>query len=199
MPGLCPIVHIIDDDDIALWMFKELLRDVEAEIRTFTSARDFLDGYHASPCECLICDLRMPEIGGLEVQQQLLDKGSHLPIILVSGYAEIPSAVAAIKKGAFDFLEKPVDGALLVAKVRSALARSRELHAEHLRRVTREARLALLTEKERQIAEFVADGKSSPKIAHDLNISVRTVENHRARLMEKLHVESVAELVKLFV
>lgn len=199
MPSLLPIVHIIDDDDISLWMLKELLRSVGAEIRTFTSARDFLDGYRPSPCECLICDLRMPEIGGLEVQQQLLDKGSHLPIILVSGYAEIPSAVAAIKKGAFDFLEKPVDGALLVAKVQSALARSRELHIEHLARVTREARLSLLTEKERRIAELVADGKSSPKIAHDLDISVRTVENHRARLMEKLHVESVAELVKLFV
>lgn len=199
MPSLGPIVHIIDDDDIALWMFKELLRGVEAEIKAFTSARDFLEGYRPSPCECLICDLRMPEIGGLEVQQQLLDKGSHLPIILVSGYAEIPSAVEAIKKGAFDFLEKPVDGALLVTKVQSALARSRQLHAEHRARVTREARLALLTAKERQIAEFVVGGKSSPRIAQDLDISVRTVENHRARLMEKLHVDSVAELVKLFV
>jgi len=199
MPSLSPIVHVIDDDDIALWMFKELLRGIGAEIRTFTSARDFLEGYRPSPCECLVCDLRMPEIGGLEVQQQLLDKGSHLPIILVSGYAEIPSAVEAIKKGAFDFLEKPVDGTLLVTKVQNALARSRQLHAQHLARVTREARLALLTEKERRIAELVADGKSSPKIAQDLNISVRTVENHRARLMEKLHVESVAELVKLFV
>ena len=198
MSFIRPIIYIIDDDDITLWMFKELLQGVGAEIRTFTSARQFLDAYQPGPHECLICDLRMPEIDGLEVQQQLLDKGSFLPIILVSGYSEVPSAVEAIKKGAFDFLEKPVDGNTLVAKVQSALVRSRQLHAAHLARVTRDARLALLTPKERQIAELVAAGKSSPKIAQDLAISVRTVENHRARLMEKLHVESIAELVKLF-
>ena len=198
MSSIRPVIHIIDDDDIVLWMFKELLQGIGAEIRTFTSARSFLDSYQPAPHECLICDLRMPEIGGLEVQQQLLDKGSHLPMILVSGYPEVPSAVQAIKNGAFDFLEKPVDGSLLVTKVQSALVRSRQLHAEHMARVTREARLALLTPKERQVAHLVADGKSSPKIAQELNISVRTVENHRARLMEKLHVESIAELVKLF-
>ena len=198
VPPFRAVVHVIDDDDIALWMFRELLQGIGAEIRTFSSAREFLAGYRPNPCECLVCDLRMPEIGGLDVQQRLLDKGSHLPIILVSGYADVPHAVEAIKKGAFDFLEKPVDGALLIAKVRSALERSRQLHAEHLARIAREARLALLTTKERQIAELVAAGKSSPKIAQELDISVRTVENHRARLMEKLHVESVAELVRLF-
>ncbi|MDR1935444.1 MAG: response regulator [Candidatus Accumulibacter sp.] len=192
------VVHVIDDDAIALWMFRELLQGVGAEIRVFGSAREFLDGYRPNPCECLVCDLRMPEIGGLEVQRRLLEQGSHLPIILVSGYADVPQAVEAIKKGAFDFLEKPVDGALLVAKVRSALEHSRGRHAEHLARCAREARLALLTTKERQIAELVAAGKSSPKIAQALDISVRTVENHRARLMEKLHVESLAELVRLF-
>ena len=114
------------------------------------------------------------------------------------GVVNIDSTVEAIKKGAFDFLEKPVNGGLLVEKVQSALARSRQMHAELLTRKTREARLALLTPKERQIAELVVEGKSSPKIAEVLDISVRTVENHRARLMEKLHVESTIELVKMF-
>lgn len=140
----------------------------------------------------------MPEIGGLEVQRVLQEQGSHLPIILVSGYPEVHSAVEAIKKGAFDFLEKPVNGGLLVEKVQSALTRSREMHAEHLIKVTRGARLALLTPKERQIADLVVAGNSSPKIAEALDISVRTVENHRARLMEKLHVESTIGLVRLF-
>lgn len=198
MLSVRPVIHVIDDDDIILWLFKELLKGIDAEIRTFTSARSFLDSYHPAPCECLLCDLRMPEMDGLAVQQRLLDKGSFLPVILVSGYADVPCAVKAIQKGAFDFLEKPVDGALLVAKVQNALARSRQLHAEHLAQVTREARLALLTPKEREIAERVVAGKSSPRIAEELDISVRTVENHRARLMEKLHVESVAELVRLF-
>lgn len=192
------VVHVIDDDATARWMFSELLRDIDAERRVFASAQEFLATYQSRPCECLVCDLRMPEIDGLDLQQRLLDQGCSLPIILVSGYADIPQAVVAIKKGAFDFLEKPVDGALLIAKVESALEHSRHLFAEHLARQVREARLSLLTAKERQIAELVATGKSSPKIAQALEISVRTVENHRARLMEKLHVDSLAELVRLF-
>ena len=198
MPPASAIVYIIDDDDIALWMFEEFLHGIDAEIRSFSSARTFLEAYRAGPRECLVCDLKMPEIGGLEVQRQLLKKGSRLPIILVSGYPEVHSAVEAIKKGAFDFLEKPVDGALLVEKVQSALERSAELHAEEVAEASRSARRSLLTPKERQIAELVVAGKSSPRIAEELEISVRTVENHRARLMEKLDVASAVELVRLF-
>ena len=193
-----PIIYIIDDDEIVLWMFQEFLQGIGADIRAYNSARAFLDAYHAGPNECLVCDLRMPDIGGLEVQRQLLEKRACLPIILVSAYPEVHSAVEAIKKGAFDFLEKPVNGGVLVEKVQSALARSREMHAAQVASRVREARLALLTPKERQIAELVVAGKSSPKIAETLGLSVRTVENHRARVMEKLHVESTVELVKLF-
>lgn len=193
-----PIVYIIDDDDIILWMFQEFLQGIGASFRTFSSARAFLDAYRPGPHECLICDVRMPEVGGLQVQRELLEQGAHLPIIFVSGYPEVHSAVEAIKKGAFDFLEKPVKGAILLEKVQHALIRSRELHADHLQRTARNARLALLTPKERQIAELVVAGKSSPKIAEELDISVRTVENHRARLMEKLHTDSTVDLVKLF-
>ena len=165
MQPVRPIVYVIDDDDIALWMFQEFLQGIGAEIRPFSSARAFLDAYRPGPHECLVCDLRMPEIGGLELQRRLLEMGSHLPIILVSGYAEVRSAVEAIKKGAIDFLEKPVNGAQLVDKVQAALARSRELHTEEMRRAVRDARLALLTPKERQVADLVVAGKSSPKIA----------------------------------
>lgn len=197
MSSIRPIVYIIDDDDIVLWMFQECLQGIGTEFRTFSSAQAFLEVYRPGPWECLICDLRMPEVGGLEVQRQLLMQGRHLPIIFVSGYPEVHSAVEAIKNGAFDFLQKPVNGSLLLEKVQSALARSRILHAEQLARAAREARLALLTPKERQIVDLVVAGKSSPKIAEELAISVRTVENHRARLMEKLHVDSVVELVRL--
>jgi two-component system response regulator FixJ len=198
MRPVCPIVYIIDDDDLSLWMFREFLDGIGAEVRTFSSAQTFLNAYHPGPHECLVCDLRMPEMGGLEVQNQLLEKGCYLPIILVSGYPEVHSAVQAIKKGAIDFLEKPVDGGLLVDKVQSALLRSKQLHAEEMLRVAREERLSLLTPKERQIAELVITGRSSPRIAEDLDISVRTVENHRARLMEKLDVTCAVELVRLF-
>ena len=198
MQSAGPVVYIIDDDDIILWMFQEFLQGIGAEIRPFSSARAFLAAYRPGPNECLVCDLRMPEMGGLEVQRLLLEMGSHLPIILVSGYPEVHSAVEAIKKGAFDFLEKPVDGTLLVEKVQSALLRSAQLHDEDLAQAELDARLSSLTPKERQIAELVVAGKSSPKIAEALEISVRTVENHRARLMEKLQVDSTVELVKLF-
>jgi FixJ family two-component response regulator len=193
-----PVVYIIDDDSIILWMFQEFLQGIGAEFRTFSSAREFLDAYRPGAHECLITDVRMPEIGGLQVQRELLERGNDLPIIFVSGYPEVHSAVEAMKRGAFDFLEKPVKGSVLVEKVQAALARSREIHVERLRRSARDARLALLTPKERQIAAMVVAGKSSPKIAEELDISVRTVENHRSRLMEKLHVDSAVELVKLF-
>lgn len=198
MAGVRPVVYIIDDDDIVLWMFQEMLQGIGAEFRTFASARAFLDAYRPGPHECLVCDLRMPEIGGLEVQRRLLAQGDCLPIIFVSGYPEVQAAVEAVKKGAFDFLEKPVSGALLLDKVQGALARSRELHAARLERAAREARIALLTPKERQIAELVVSGMTSPRIAELLEISVRTVENHRARILEKLHLVSTVELVKLF-
>lgn len=197
-PAVQPVVYVIDDDDIILWTYRELLQGIGAEFQTFGSARAFLDVYQPRPCECLVCDVRMPEIGGLEVQRALLEEGSHLPIIFVSGYPEVHSAVEAIKKGAFDFLQKPVHGSVLLEKVQGALARSRELYAERLQRVARDARLSLLTPKERRVAELVVAGKSSPKIAEELRISVRTVENHRARLMQKLHVDSTVDLVKLF-
>ena len=198
MSTLQPIVYLLDDDDIILWMFQEILQSVGIQTRPYQSAQDFLRDYRPGPCECLVSDLRMPEIGGLEVQRQLLSKGTALPIIFVSGHAEISSAVEALKKGAFDFLEKPVQGALLIEKVQAALARSRELHSERMARSTREARVALLTDKERQVCELVVAGKSSREIAEGLSLSGRTVENHRARIMEKLHVESTVELVKLF-
>lgn len=191
-----PLIYLIDDDTLALWTLQELLQGIGAEFRSFASAAEFLSAYRPSPCECLITDLRMPEIGGLEVQRQLLARGAVLPIIFISAYSEVSSAVAAIKRGAFDFLEKPVQGGALREKVQAALARSRQLHLERLERETREARLALLTEREREVVELVSIGKSSREIAEVLSLSSRTVENHRARAMEKLHVSTSIELVR---
>ncbi|SCK29413.1 response regulator transcription factor [Vogesella sp. LIG4] len=191
-------IYIIDDDEIILWMFKELLRDLDADLCVFSSAIEFLDAYSPLPSECLICDLRMPEIGGLQVQQRLLQAGRHLPIIFVSAHSDVRSAVEAMKQGAFDFLEKPVNSNLLIEKVQSALMHSRSMHAQHLADSTRQARLSLLTPREVQIVELLVAGKSSSQIAEELDLSARTVENHRARLKEKLHISSTVELIKLF-
>ncbi|MGO4332235.1 response regulator transcription factor [Cupriavidus sp. 2TAF22] len=191
------VVFVLDDDETMLWLYRELLRKPGLSIRTFASAQDFLGAYRPGPSECLICDLRMPEIGGLDVQRRLSETGISLPIIFVSGHAEIPSVVQAMKVGAFDFLEKPVDGERLVAVVSEALKHSKSLHASRIAMARRHARLALLSRREREVAELVAAGKSSRTISEDMGLSVRTVENHRARLTEKLEIGSVAELVRL--
>lgn len=192
------IVYIVDDDDMAIWLYRNLLRDVNAQIRPFQSARRFLHAYRAGPCECLICDLRMPELDGLEVQRTLVSTGNTLPIIFVSGYSKVPSVVTAIKTGAFDFLEKPVDGSQLVALVEAALERSVGLHQQRLEQSAIHARLALLTPKEREIVDYVIAGYSSREISSALGNSVRTIENHRARISDKLRVGSTVELVRLF-
>lgn len=195
-PKMRPIIYLIDDDDLSLWMFREMLKSIDADIRTYASAVQFFDEYRPSPCECLITDLRMPELNGLDVQRRLLNQGATLPIIFVSGHPEVRAAVAAIQGGALDFLEKPVHGEVLVHKVQAALARSIELHTARQSRAESLTRLNSLTTREREIAELVALGRSSRNIAELLDISSRTVENHRARAMEKLDVSSSIELAQ---
>lgn len=192
------IVHILDDDDISLWTLQNILESVGAKIMTYRSAHDFLKQYRSNPCECVVSDVRMPEISGLQLQKQLISAGSPPPIIFVTGHSEISAAVEAMRSGAFDFIEKPVNGHLLIEKVQNALAYSREIHKTRLSDATRQARLALLTPKEKEIIERVIQGQSSREIANEFDLSVRTVENHRARIMEKLHISSAVELVKLF-
>ena len=194
-----PVIYIVDDDDIILWTLKELMQSIHARVHTFSSAKEFLAFYSPSPCECVISDVRMPEIGGLQVQKLLMSSGSPPPIIFVTSHSEISAAVEAMKAGAFDFVEKPVNGHLLIEKVQAALAHSLELHRERMALSTRQARLDLLTVKEREIVELVIKGQSSKEIAQSLAISVRTVENHRARIMDKLHIASAVELVKMFI
>lgn len=197
MAGDRPVIYLVDDDEIVLWTYRELLRGLGGETRTFVSAREFVESYRPAPVECLVCDLRMPGMCGLEVQDELARMGVLPPTIFVSAHSRVASVVKAIKAGALDFLEKPVDGAQLLQKVRGALERSRQIHEQRLASADKHTRLALLTPKERQIAWHVTTGKTSKAIAMELGLSARTVENHRARLMEKLQVKSAIELTTL--
>ena len=192
-----PVIYLVDDDEIVLWTYQELLRGLGADIRTFVSARDFVESYKPAPVECLVCDLRMPGMCGLQMQDELAGMGVLPPTIFISAHSRVASVVKAIKGGALDFLEKPVDGAMLLQKVRGALERSRQVHEQRLASADRRTRLAQLTPKEREVAWHVTTGKTSKAIATELGISTRTVENHRARLMEKLHVKSAIELTTL--
>lgn len=190
-------VFLIDDDAFILQVHAQLLSSIGLNVYCFTSSRAFLNQYRPQSCECILSDLRMPEMGGLQLQAELLERGLDTPIIFITGHADVSTAVEAMRRGAFDYVEKPVHGQHLLDRVNAALTLSLKRHRERLQREARAARLSLLTAQERKIAQWVVQGRSSREIAELASLSVRTVENHRARLMDKLHVTSVVELVRL--
>lgn len=183
-------VFVVDDDPAVRDSIAMLLRAEGLEVRTFDSARSFLVEWERSTPGCLIIDLRLPGLSGLDLQEHLAGDDNTPPIIFLTGYGTVPAAVRALKAGAMDFLEKPFDPAVLLALVREALARDRARRADI-------RRLGALTRREREVLEKVAEGDTNKVIAANLGISVRTVELHRARGMRKLRVRSVADLVRL--
>lgn len=192
-----PCVYLIDDDELILDLHAELLSAAGLKVRRYSSSRAFLSAYEAAGgCECILSDLRMPDPGGLQLQAELLARGVETPLIFITGHADVATAVEAMRRGAFDYVEKPVDGRQLLERVQAALARCAELHQAGQARREREQRLELLTAQERRIAEWVVQGKSSREISELASISVRTVENHRARIMDKLQAGSVVEMVR---
>lgn len=193
-----PLVHIVDDLPAMLRMVSELLESVSLKTRTYASAREFLESYHPREQECVVSDVRMPEIGGLEFLRLVRERGFTVPILFITGFAEVGTAVEAMKLGAFDYVEKPFVHQTFIDKIHRALAESELLHVGEMQRRATDARLALLTPTELKILKLVAQGKSSKEIAEVLLISSRTVDNHRGRVMEKFHVNSVVELVLIF-
>jgi two-component system, LuxR family, response regulator FixJ len=194
-----PTVFIVDADVSALSNYRQNLCNLMASFRAYTSARDFLENYSPGSSQCLICNFHLPDLCGIQVQKALAEVGSNLPIIFVSAQVHVASVVEAIKAGAFDFLERPINGVNLLQKVKGALEHSRKLYSENRDAYARKAKLALLSRRERQIAEQVALGLSSREISTLLELSTRTVENHRARIVQKLGIASTVDLVRLLV
>lgn len=192
------VVHVVDDQPAMLRMLAELVGSIGVKVVTYASAAAMLEQYVPGPCECLVSDVRMPGIGGLEFQRILRERGHTLPIIFITGYAEVGTAVEAMKAGAFDYIEKPFAHQAFLEMVQRALERSRTLYSEQAQTRANSARLALLTPTESRILKLLATGKSSKEIAEVLGIGSRTVDNHRGRIMEKLHVSSAVELILLF-
>lgn len=190
-------VWLVDDDPAVLRLLHAMLADQEWDLRAHGSPAEFLAAYEAQACACLISDLRMPGIDGLSLQRLLAERGIDLPMIMISGYGEVGAAVTAMRHGAVDFIEKPFDGDLLIARIEEALSRSAARAAERARQEALAARLASLTPKEREVAALAVAGHSSRDIAARLGISVRTVENHRANILDKLQASSTVELVHL--
>ena len=199
MNASAPTVFVVDDDNSTRELLVWLMKRSDLAVEAFPDARSFLDAYAAGRPGCLVLDLNMPGMSGLDLQQYLKEQGVLLPVIFLSAGADIPKAVRAVREGAVDFIEKPFDYKRVVELVRECLERDRDLRAGRERRKSMSDRLGQLTQREREVLDLVVVGKHNREIAEALDISIKTVEAHRARLMEKLEVGSLAELVQAVV
>ena len=189
-----PVVYVVDDDDAVRLSLKMLLGAAGHDVRDYNSAESFLDAYDPDAAGALVLDLRMPGVSGLELQAHLGRLGPHAPIIFLSGHGDVPIAARALRTGAIDFLEKPFDTDVLLARLDEALASDLARRTDLARRDEANQRLALLTPREREVIEHVGKGSANKVIAADLGISERTVELHRARGLKKLGLRTVADL-----
>ena len=194
---LGPTVFVVDDYAPGRRSISRLLRAAGFAVTAFASAQEFLAQYDPETPGCLVLDLAMPAVSGLELQGMLADRGSLLPIIFLTAYGDIPKSVQAMKLGASDFLTKPVNDEDLLAAVRVAIEKHRALRREQAELSEIRARLATLTPREREVLEYVVAGKLNKQIAGDLGTVEQTVKIHRAHVMQKMRVQSVAELVRL--
>lgn len=189
-------VYVVDDDSSIRELLAWLMKRNGLNCETFAEPRSFLASYRPDSPACLILDLNMPGMTGLELQRALREQGAEMPVIFLSGRADVPRAVAAVKGGAVDFVEKPFDYKRIVELVRDSLARDMQGRTLRDKRRLVAGRIAQLTEREHEVMERVVAGQMNREIAEELAISVKTVEAHRAHIMEKLCVGSVAELVQ---
>jgi two-component system response regulator TtrR len=194
-PDKQPLVYVVDDDDALCDSLRWLLESAGYRVSTHSNAECFLRSYKTGFAVCLVLDVRMPGLSGLELQQELIRRGGTLPIIFVTGHGDVPMAVEAVKSGAFHFLEKPFKDEQLLRLIDGA-AREALPASATAQRLCAAARLATLTQREREVMDLVVQGRKNKQIADDLRISIKTVEAHRARAMEKMDVSSVAELVR---
>jgi two-component system response regulator TtrR len=189
-------VYVVDDDPSTRELLAWLMKRNAIETEVFADARSFLAAYRPDRPGVLILDLNMPGMSGLDLQQSLKQQGVHLPMIFISGGADVTKAVRAVKEGAIDFIEKPFDYKSILALVREAIRRDIQARAGRDRDREICQRVRQLTQREREVLDLIVTGKMNREVAESLDISIKTVEAHRAKIMEKLEVDSVAELVQ---
>ncbi|MFN9806754.1 MAG: response regulator transcription factor [Betaproteobacteria bacterium] len=191
------VVYVVDDDEAVRDSLKWLLEGVSYTVRTFDSAESFLAGFDPKAIACLVLDVRMPGMSGLELQEELLSRKLDLPLIFITGHGDVPMAVNTMKKGAADFIEKPFDQAKLKAQVERMLTQAREAASRRERERINQALMSRLTAREQQVLERIMAGRLNKQIAADLGISIKTVEAHRANIMDKLKANTVADLMRV--
>ncbi len=190
-------VFIIDDDDASSSSLRWLIESIELKAEVFRTATDFIDGYDSPKPGCIILDVRMPGMSGIELQNILRERGIETPIIFVTGHGDIPMAVRAIKNGALDFLEKPFKQQELVDLVHKALAHDGEVRWARTSRAKAAKRIELLTLREKEVLELIAAGNLNKVIAGKLGLSTKTVEAHRAAIMRKLDAKCASDLIRI--
>ena len=196
MSELTQTIFVVDDDEAMRDSMSWLLEGEGYRVSCFDSAAQFLGARHDAMRGCLVLDVRMPEMSGLELQEKLDAAGSKLPIIFVTGHGDVPMAVGALQRGACDFIEKPFHNEDLLSRIRRALELDSQIAARRQRDSAISHRLGQLTQRESEVMKLVVTGKLNKQIADELDISMKTVEAHRARVMEKMGVRTLAELVK---
>ena len=190
-------VYVVDDDEAVRDSLQWLLEGKDYRVRCFDSAESFLSRYDPREVACLIVDIRMGGMTGLELQDKLVERRSPLPIVFITGHGDVPMAVDTMKKGAMDFIQKPFKEDDLVSLVERMLDSARESFSDHQNAANRDALLSKLTGREAQVLERIVAGRVNKHIADDLGISIKTVEAHRANIMEKLNANTVADLLKI--
>ena len=196
-PQQSPTVFIVDDDPSIRFAMQALMDSVNLAHAIFASADEFLEKVTDQRPGCLVLDIRMPGLGGLELQQELINRGNTVPIIFITGHGDVPMAVEAMQKGAVDFIQKPFRDQDLLDRIREALNTDKERREQQQKHAEVADRLARLTNREREVFDLVVTGKPNKVIAYELGVSQRTVEIHRARVMEKMQARSLADLVKM--
>ena len=192
-----PTVFIVDDDQAVARSLRWLIETVRLRVETYGSAQSFIDGYDPARPGCLVLDVRMPGMSGLELQERLAAQRIHIPIIFITGHGDVQMAVRAVQAGAFDFVEKPFNDQDLLDRIQRAITRDAEWRDRDLQQARLRALFATLTPREAEVLDLVVEGLSNKAVANALGLSAKTVEVHRAKVMEKMHARSLSDLVKM--
>lgn len=192
-----PTVFIVDDDPAIRFAMQALMDSVNLQHEIFGSADEFLENVSEQRPGCLVLDIRMPGLGGLELQDELIKRGNTVPVIFITGHGDVPMAVEAMQKGAVDFIQKPFRDQDLLDRISEALKTDQERREQREKHAVVSERVERLTNREKEVFDLVVTGKPNKVIAYELGVSQRTVEIHRARVMEKMQARSLADLVKM--
>jgi FixJ family two-component response regulator len=193
-----PTVFIIDDDNDLCHSLQWLLESMGLTVNVFNNGRDFLTAFKPTSMGCILIDIRMPHMSGLELQEQLQLRHNTLPIIFMTGHGDVPMAVRAMKAGAFDFLTKPFNDQVMLDQIHKAITYCQQTNVDTKQHSTVYKHFKSLTTREREVLCLIVAGKLNKSIAHELGISMKTVELHRAHVMQKMHASTVAELVRFY-